>query len=396
MPSDASTPRAYTQVELPTMTVAQLKALCKNQKISGYSKLGKQALIQKLVEKVQLPQQTPNARSTPLGSMTSASARWSRPQCMIREAEAEKTTSSDKSRRGAGAQTNLQVAQSSEFLSGHGSSTGYLNGQTALECPAARLQGEIPRLLGSRSTTPSHHHVRLGGDAAPNKTSGTHTSEQAQQRRARNAESTMLPPPAKRYRASSPPVGPQAPSAPERNDLRSGSCIGSSSSNLNGSLNTVIRTEDESTPRPVDGATPSVTAQRRPPRTSRKPFKLLVVDKAKLQSAKTGPGISSPQVPTAVRPIVCAHSFAILEDFVAPIPHLSNITLPPSLVQRKRIQQLAIVLSGLTNQERAACVLVSRAFRYAGMLLNPAPTLSSPPNLRLYLSVPVCIGDPRA
>ena len=327
------------------MTVAQLKALCKNWKISGYSKLGKQALIQKLVEKVQLPQQTPNAGSTPLGSMTSASARWSRPQCEIREAEAEKTTSpSDKSRRGAGAQTNLQVAQSSEFFPDHGSPSGHLNGQTALECPVAPLQGEIPRLLGSRSTTPSHHHVHLGGDAASSKTSGTHTSEQAQQRRARNAESTMLPPPAKRYRASSPPIGPQASSAPVRNDLRSGSCTRSSSSNLNGSLNTVIRTEDESPPRPVDGATPSVTAQRRPPRTSRKPFKLLVVDKTKLQSAKTGPGISSPQVPTAVQPIVCAHSFAILEDFVAPIPHLSNITLPPSLVQRKRIQQLAIVL----------------------------------------------------
>ncbi|KAI1794839.1 hypothetical protein LXA43DRAFT_88907 [Ganoderma leucocontextum] len=39
---------AYTSSELAGLTVPQLKALCKEKKISGYSKLGKQALIQKL------------------------------------------------------------------------------------------------------------------------------------------------------------------------------------------------------------------------------------------------------------------------------------------------------------------------------------------------------------
>ena len=41
--------KASTATSLQKLTVPQLKALCKEQKITGYSKLGKAALIEKLV-----------------------------------------------------------------------------------------------------------------------------------------------------------------------------------------------------------------------------------------------------------------------------------------------------------------------------------------------------------
>ena len=41
--------KASTTASLQKLTVPQLKALCKEQKITGYSKLGKAALIEKLV-----------------------------------------------------------------------------------------------------------------------------------------------------------------------------------------------------------------------------------------------------------------------------------------------------------------------------------------------------------
>lgn len=44
---------------------------------------------------------------------------------------------------------------------------------------------------------------------------------------------------------------------------------------------------------------------------------------------------------------------------------LTPITRPPSLSQRKLVNRWAIILSGLSDAERKACVQVSRGFRYA-------------------------------
>jgi hypothetical protein len=50
-------------------------------------------------------------------------------------------------------------------------------------------------------------------------------------------------------------------------------------------------------------------------------------------------------------------------------PSLRPIKLPPSLSQRKHVQQWSILLSGIPNSDRRACVLVSRMFRYSGAFL---------------------------
>ena len=47
---------------------------------------------------------------------------------------------------------------------------------------------------------------------------------------------------------------------------------------------------------------------------------------------------------------------------------LSPITLPPKLSNRKYVHRWSVILSGLSNEERRQCSLVSRMFRYSGEL----------------------------
>ncbi len=104
-----------------------------------------------------------------------------------------------------------------------------------------------------------------------------------------------------------------------------------------------------------------------------KRFKPLIVDRSKLQDPHF-----LPPARLAVETLAAGdHSMtaswsseaplACLElDCFTTVPELFPITMPPTLSQRKRVQRWAVILSGLSNAERAVCVLVSRAFRYAG------------------------------
>ncbi|KAI0036489.1 hypothetical protein K488DRAFT_41059 [Vararia minispora EC-137] len=47
------------------------------------------------------------------------------------------------------------------------------------------------------------------------------------------------------------------------------------------------------------------------------------------------------------------------------LPILQRITLPPSISQRRHVNQWAVILSGLSDTERGACALASRMLRYA-------------------------------
>ncbi|KAG2039551.1 hypothetical protein BDR03DRAFT_1008877 [Suillus americanus] len=57
-----------------------------------------------------------------------------------------------------------------------------------------------------------------------------------------------------------------------------------------------------------------------------------------------------------------------LEVVPISIPSLKNITLPPKLSDKKRAQSWAVILAALTDQDRQTCTLVSRTFRYADPL----------------------------
>lgn len=50
---------------------------------------------------------------------------------------------------------------------------------------------------------------------------------------------------------------------------------------------------------------------------------------------------------------------------------LGPITLAPSILQRKRVPNLALILSGISIRDLSACAQVSRLFRYSGKILLP-------------------------
>lgn len=72
--------------------------------------------------------------------------------------------------------------------------------------------------------------------------------------------------------------------------------------------------------------------------------------------------------------IACIFS-GIFSLEVAPLstPSFVNITLPPNLSDRRRVQKWAVILCALSDQDRQTCVLVSRAFRYAGRIIYQFP-----------------------
>jgi len=74
----------------------------------------------------------------------------------------------------------------------------------------------------------------------------------------------------------------------------------------------------------------------------------------------TPPSTSSPNM--SVEPLPPPY----LDFPVPPTPVLGLIGMSPSIPERKKVHTWSIILSGISNAERRACILVSRTFRYAG------------------------------
>lgn len=121
-----------------------------------------------------------------------------------------------------------------------------------------------------------------------------------------------------------------------------------------------------------------------------KRFKPLAISRPAAQS--TAPRTA--QTSLATEPSIEAQSAIAHLDFPSPsdLPSLSNITLPPSLSQRKIVRRWAIILSGLSDGERRACARVSRMFRYAGTF-RVHDTPSHIPFLTTKCSAPVSKRD---
>ena len=102
-----------------------------------------------------------------------------------------------------------------------------------------------------------------------------------------------------------------------------------------------------------------------------KRFKPLVIDRSKLQGRSLHPParLTTETPASSDRPVAWLPETPLadleLECFTS-VPELFPITMPPTLSHRKRVQRWAMILSGLSDAERAVCVLASRAFRYAG------------------------------
>ncbi len=96
------------------------------------------------------------------------------------------------------------------------------------------------------------------------------------------------------------------------------------------------------------------------------------------------------------------NSYLDFPDF--PPISLNNITLPPSMAQRRLVTRIAVILSQVYEGDLKQCVLVSRMFRYAGKMLYflhlftsdaPACSLSfrEPKNPAKFPWTPICASS---
>ena len=102
----------------------------------------------------------------------------------------------------------------------------------------------------------------------------------------------------------------------------------------------------------------------------------------------------------ALRPTILPSSNVSMEplprlylDFPAlPAPILGLIGMSPSISDRKKVHSWSIILSGVSNADRRACILVSRMFRYAGKSTPHLLSLGSHLHVSIvYLSASVIL-----
>jgi len=332
-------PTAPLPSDLSKLNVSQLRALCKQRRIVGYSKLGKAALISKLAEL------TPNSLPTPPSSVHNTRS----------EADASSSTSdpppldNPPAHAGAGSGSmgppSLPISRGRNMVSG----THILQSSVtsdAFQPPPCPSGGRGKRLSPSVA---SHN--------GPISKHGPSEISQA-----------CAYPLAKRPRVAAP----SAVQAREEATLRlsdsarlPGDCDvpGSPLSGSPGSaLVPGIKINEGLGPR-LDSQTQTVSMSRnrfKPLTITRPPS---VTQCSRKEAQPSSGSLLGGSASVMAQPTLLWHL-----DFPAPPdpPLLSAITYPPPLSQRKLVQAWVIILSGLSCEERLQCCSVSRLIRYAG------------------------------
>ena len=113
-------------------------------------------------------------------------------------------------------------------------------------------------------------------------------------------------------------------------------------------------------------------------------FKPLVLSKPNTVSASASGRHVPMNSPIQPREISSLVSLSYLDFRPSPAISLSPIPRPPSLSQRKRIPRWAIVFSRLPISDLIVCAQVSRTLRYAGMVLSFLPSSCTHPTHSVY------------
>ncbi|RPD77425.1 hypothetical protein L226DRAFT_544076 [Lentinus tigrinus ALCF2SS1-7] len=371
---------AYTP-PLAKLTVPQLKALCKERKITGYSKLGRQALVQKLVESglcfvdtshsapPDATTHTSTAVPTPGSTILAAAPTASNSHALLdptdshvdgvtatqfpvpapskpkpkaqkkpRKPKASQPVSATASRPPSIAPTSIP-----SLVVPEDASTPPIDVRGLPSAPSPITVSTVQAEYGTPSPCVSQAPT-LARNAPTSRPSVT------AKKRIRPSIETMPPPPAKKQRILS----------------------SSSTANVQPSPAPVTATPCKPPASVVTTPTRTrvpVTPTRAVPVSAPAPATPLVVNKAKISALSTPAQSSASASVSSTAPVhilaLTEKPLSSLQDFEATVPALRPITLPPSLAHRKRVQSWAVILSGLSDKERAACALVSRAFRYA-------------------------------
>nr|VWO98577.1 CULLIN_2 domain-containing protein [Ganoderma boninense] len=353
MPLNPGILAAYIPSELAGLTVARLKALCKEKKIAGYSKLGKQGLIDKLsgFESRSAGGPTRNAlvscTDSPVSAVTTS---------LLPPDDSSIPASSERHSVNSGQkETSLGTTPSVE--------------------PA--LSANMPQV----KTRPKSHKTKTKSSPLaiqkPPFTeirSTSHAQSLADKRNSRssqgNAARVMI-------------------TFPASDSVTGSSTTDSSCVTMTANLSSV----DKRFPyilkrtRQTVGCMPPPSKRPRLPVSEKisssapsippsKRFKPLVVDRSRFPSSS----VQLPALPTPATncSAMCSKGAPLADlelDHFTTVPELFPITMPPTLSQRKRVHRWAVILSGLSNADRAVCAQVSRAFRYA-VYLSAASVLT--------------------
>jgi len=304
-------------MDLCKLTVPQLKALCRERRIVGYSKLGKAALIQKLND----------AASSEISPKASTSGHG---QGALHSPPAPNTTT--------------HSLQSSSVTNPESCST--------------------PRTPDLALSTPKSvpHHLSQSSNAAvgPARKPAEHPIPN---KRSAHIET---PPPRKRVKTI-------ATTAPAQLDLPGAHSDSHSSFSKHRVPPTPIPTSIDvfKTPAVPQGrlftVNPELQGSLPAQKNASQRFKPLTLSSPRTKNS-CQPGrwweatATNSLAALGSSPGMAFHS----SPSIAPSPSFANISLPPSISDRRKVQRWAVILSGLDDSGRRACCLVSRAIRYAG------------------------------
>lgn len=364
--------------DLKKLTVPQLKALCKDKKIIGYSKLGKNAVIQKLVEHFNsvgsLPPSSSSGVVTPL-----AVAPPQIPTSTIAEVVAPSNPKHAPVFLEQHVGINKPCIEYQVIPNDEQQVVLPCEPKKTLAQPTNNDDSEYTRLvklanlIASCLYSPASTLVRTSVSFVTHK----QTSPVGQLARKQLAHGKKRP-----FEVSEPtnipskhrkPLNPAEPSfSTTLHPVFKVPAIPA----FRDSISKPPLASPHTVARPVDPtvATHPLQPTSAPSQTTTvKKFVPLVVKKATSTVLSNVPYVVQPS-PKVYSVVVASASLWYL-DF--PVPQqlsLETISLPPSLSQRKMVTRLAILLSGISVEQLRKCAQVSRLFRYAGMTTDRLST----------------------
>ncbi|KAH8994325.1 hypothetical protein EDB86DRAFT_3044932 [Lactarius hatsudake] len=315
--------------DLSKLNVSQLKAICKERRIVGYSKLGKAALIRKLADLVSPPSTSTQKTSSNSETVTQvAMGMPAHPVIHLRTARSSAPSDAHISSGAAATQMpTINLASPQPFDMPQIASTENKSAPLAFTA-----QGNISKRLPSESetATPLAKKQKVVGFSA-----ATFSSSAA-------GGSTSI-----------------SSSVPTRHLLSRALAVPVPPVSYGLSLSPKLA-----------GARRAVRAQPMGTTTSGKRFKPLEIMRppaamsGDTENAQMALGLHGDEGARTKAPHTAIRHWYLDFPPMAPLA-LFPITLPPSLSERKLVQRWAIILSGLSEEERFRCCFVSKLIRYA-------------------------------
>lgn len=337
-------------------TVPQLKAACKELSITGYSKLGKAALLEKLAQHAGHAKQKPKET---VGSSTKHAI-----QSLASEARQEKTNSSNSgSRRSDPDDSSLAGAICDGKLLQESSLPQHTPVDRSPKASSAVAYENRSNTLSSLPTSSANVGVIKVPSKRKENPPEANSSKTLNPKRDSKRTKTLHISDLDRVTLNAPLTLP---------NLQDCSIVSKISSKTSG----IAQRSEEST------GTPPSTVMIEPVKFPEASLRSLTRNQvpAPSRSFTQSRHFIPPKIiqrnsltqahQSSKHPVRLSGDFASFDGHSLTCLALKAIEIPPSLFQRKRVHAWSVILSGLSDPERRQCALVSRMLRYAGAYCN--------------------------